>query len=95
MTMKKGKIKVIEERIMKESEAEHITARKKLIDEMSDEDSEILTIIKGEDATDEEVDQLVSYVEENYDEVEVEVLLLQLHHSFLQHMILIDRLLHQ
>ena len=40
---------------------------------MIDEDSEILTIIKGEDATDEEVDQLVSYVEENYDEVEVEV----------------------
>lgn len=73
ITIKKGEFMGIHESSIKVSDADNITASKKLIDEMIDEDSEILTIIKGEDATDEEVDQLVSYVEENYDEVEVEV----------------------
>ncbi|MCD3219831.1 fatty acid kinase catalytic subunit FakA [Mammaliicoccus sciuri] len=73
ITIKKGEFMGIHESSIKVSDADYLTASKKLIDEMIDEDSEILTIIKGEDATDEEVDQLVSYVEENYDEVEVEV----------------------
>ncbi len=73
ITIKKGEFMGIHESSIKVSDADHLTASKKLIDEMIDEDSEILTIIKGEDATDEEVDQLVSYVEENYEEVEVEV----------------------
>ena len=73
ITIKKGEFMGIHESSIKVSDAGHIRASKKLIYEIVDEDSEILTIIKGEDATDEEVDQLVSYVEENYDEVEVEV----------------------
>ncbi len=42
-------------------------AVKTLIDQMMDEDSEIVTVVAGEDATSEEVDELVAYIEENYD----------------------------
>ncbi|WP_413481861.1 fatty acid kinase catalytic subunit FakA [Mammaliicoccus vitulinus] len=73
ITIKKGEFMGIHESSIKVSDADHLSVSKKLIDEMIDEDSEILTIIKGEDATDKEVAQLASYVEENYEEVEVEV----------------------
>jgi len=44
-----------------------------LLTNMLDEDSEILTIIYGEDVTEEEVATLTSFVEENYEDVEVEI----------------------
>jgi dihydroxyacetone kinase-like predicted kinase len=50
-----------------------VQSAKDLLDQMIDEDSEILTILKGEDAAEEEVDALISYVEEKYEDVEVEV----------------------
>ena len=40
---------------------------------MIDEDSEILTIIKGEDATAYEVKSLVTFIEEKFEDVEVEI----------------------
>jgi uncharacterized protein len=46
---------------------------KRLLDEMLDEDSEILTILYGEDVTEEDVNSIQEYVEENYEDVEVEV----------------------
>lgn len=46
---------------------------RELLKSMIDEDSEIVTIIKGEDASMDEVDSLVAFLEENYDQVEVEV----------------------
>ncbi|MDQ0270276.1 DAK2 domain-containing protein [Cytobacillus purgationiresistens] len=50
-----------------------VQSAKDLLSSMMDEDSEILTILKGEDASDEEVELLVSFIEENYEDVEVEV----------------------
>ncbi|MEC1520895.1 DAK2 domain-containing protein [Neobacillus niacini] len=44
-----------------------------LLAEMVDSDSEILTIIYGEDVTQEEVNALTAFVEENFDDVEVEL----------------------
>ncbi|WP_044337432.1 DAK2 domain-containing protein [Rossellomorea aquimaris] len=44
-----------------------------LLDKMLDEDSEILTILYGEDVTEEDVHSLKEYVEEHYEDVEVEV----------------------
>lgn len=44
-----------------------------LIDQIIDEDSEIVTVIYGEDATQEQVDAAVAYIESKNDEVEVEV----------------------
>ena len=43
-----------------------------LIAQMIDDDSEIVTIIQGEDATDEETDRIQAYIEENF-EVDIEV----------------------
>lgn len=44
-----------------------------LIDKLISEDSEILTILYGEDVTEKEVEKLISYAEEKYSDVEVEV----------------------
>ncbi len=50
-----------------------LEATKELLDSMIDEDSEILTIIYGEDVTESEVNELVEYCEEKYEDVEVEL----------------------
>lgn len=42
-------------------------AVKTMVDQMIDEDSEIVTVVAGEDATQEEIDELVAYIEDNYD----------------------------
>ncbi len=42
-------------------------AVKTLVDQMMDEDAEIVTVVAGEDASAEEIDALVAYIEENYD----------------------------
>lgn len=55
------------------TDVEKITAAKKLLENMLDEDAEILTILQGEDASEEEVDALVTFVEEKFEDVEVEV----------------------
>jgi DAK2 domain fusion protein YloV len=55
------------------SEKDKSAVTKKLLAEMLDEDAEILTVIFGEDTTEEEVDELVAYVEETYPDIEVEV----------------------
>ncbi|WP_106497663.1 DAK2 domain-containing protein [Lentibacillus sp. Marseille-P4043] len=46
---------------------------KLLLNEMITEDDEILTILQGEDASDAEVESLVEYIEETYEDIEVEV----------------------
>lgn len=48
-------------------------ATEELLNQMLDEDSEILTIIYGEDVTEEEVNQLSQFVESEFPDVEVEV----------------------
>jgi DAK2 domain fusion protein YloV len=52
---------------------EKLKAAEGLLEEMLDEDSEILTIIYGEDVSEAEVQTLTDYVEEHYENVEVEV----------------------
>ncbi|QED47498.1 DAK2 domain-containing protein [Cytobacillus dafuensis] len=46
---------------------------KDLLAKMIDADTEILTILKGEDASEEDVENLVRFIEEEYDEVEIEL----------------------
>lgn len=50
-----------------------VQSAKDLLSQMIDEDSEILTILKGEDASNEDINELVSFVEETFSDVEVEV----------------------
>ncbi|MFD0771052.1 DAK2 domain-containing protein [Bacillus sp. CGMCC 1.60114] len=55
------------------TDAGKLEAAKKLLENMLDEDAEILTVLQGEDASEEEVAALVAFVEEKFEEVEVEV----------------------
>ncbi|WP_062105112.1 DAK2 domain-containing protein [Bacillus niameyensis] len=48
-------------------------AARDLLDKMIDEDSEILTILYGEDTDSKEVDELSAYLNEQYENLEVEV----------------------
>ncbi|MFE8699035.1 DAK2 domain-containing protein [Cytobacillus sp. FJAT-54145] len=50
-----------------------VLSAKELLSAMLDEDSEILTILKGEEASDEEVNALVEFVESEYEDVEIEI----------------------
>lgn len=52
---------------------ERFEAVKQLFQEIISEDDEILTILSGEDVSEEEVKDLVDFIEENYEDVEVEV----------------------
>lgn len=49
------------------------TAKTLLKEMIDDEEDEIITIIQGEDATDEEVQDLVEFLENDFDELEIEV----------------------
>ncbi|MCC2251902.1 DAK2 domain-containing protein [Virgibacillus sp. AGTR] len=46
---------------------------KLLLNEMISKDDEILTILQGEDVEDEEVNRLIKYIEETYEDIEIEV----------------------
>jgi hypothetical protein len=48
-------------------------AAQKVITDLVDEDGEIVTVIYGEDTTEENASELVKFIEENYPEVEVEL----------------------
>ncbi len=48
-------------------------AAQKVITDLVDEDAEIVTVIYGEDTTEENASELVEFIEENYPEVEVEL----------------------
>lgn len=57
---------------IKVTDVDKVSAAKRLIDEMMDEDSEIVTLIKGEDASEEECRQVADYISGHYD-VDVDV----------------------
>lgn len=61
----------IQEKDIVVTSKEKVDATCKLIDAMCDEDSEIVTIIRGEDATDEEMTAIQEYIEDHY-EVDVD-----------------------
>ncbi|MFF2876822.1 DAK2 domain-containing protein [Gottfriedia sp. NPDC057991] len=55
------------------TDANQLEAAKKLLQDMIDEDSEILTILYGQDVSDEEISKLVEFAEESFDHLEIEV----------------------
>ncbi|MGM7681742.1 DAK2 domain-containing protein [Cytobacillus sp. Hm23] len=65
MGINDGKIDVTNE--------DKVAVAKELLDNMIDEDDEIITILFGEDAAEDEVEELVSYIEAQHSEIEVEV----------------------
>ncbi|SEB19671.1 hypothetical protein SAMN05421743_12638 [Thalassobacillus cyri] len=59
---------------IKATDRDKIITVEKLLKEMIDEDEdEILTVLTGEDATQEEIDKIESFMEEKFEDIEVEV----------------------
>nr|WP_263624375.1 DAK2 domain-containing protein [Cytobacillus kochii] len=73
LEIEKGDFMGIEEGKIIVKDKDKLQSAKSLIDQMIDEDSEIVTIIQGEDASKEDVEVILNYIEEKYDDVEVEV----------------------
>ncbi|MEH7515019.1 DAK2 domain-containing protein [Gottfriedia acidiceleris] len=63
---------ILESKIVS-TDANQLEAAKKLLQDMIDEDSEILTILYGQDVSDEELSKLVKFAEESFDHLEIEV----------------------
>ncbi|WP_338469859.1 DAK2 domain-containing protein [Niallia sp. XMNu-256] len=63
---------ILDGKIIIKNKDKRVTANE-LLKKMIDEDSEIVTILKGEDATEEDVASLTGLIEEQYEDVEVEV----------------------
>ncbi|HHC8837380.1 TPA: fatty acid kinase catalytic subunit FakA [Staphylococcus aureus] len=63
---------LIEDKIVS-SQSDQLTTVTELLNEMLAEDSEILTVIIGQDAEQEVTDNMINWVEEQYPDVEVEV----------------------
>ena len=73
LTIENGDFMGIDEGKIKVKHKDKLQVAKDLLTEMIDEESEILTILYGEDATKEEVEELLAFCEENFEDVEVEV----------------------
>ncbi|UTR10920.1 DAK2 domain-containing protein [Evansella sp. LMS18] len=71
--IKKGDFMGIVEKDIVSTDSDVQAVAKELLGKMVDEDSEIITIIRGEDRTEEDADELAAYLEEQYKDVEVEV----------------------
>ncbi|WP_050614738.1 DAK2 domain-containing protein [Bacillus testis] len=73
LDIESGDFMGIQEGKIKNKNKDQVKAAEELLAHMIDEDSEILTIIYGEDVSKEEVETLTSYCEEKFEDVEVEV----------------------
>jgi uncharacterized protein len=73
MTISKDDFMGIAEGKIVISENDRQQSAKRLLDDMLDEESEILTILYGEDVTEGDALSLQEYVEDHYEDVEVEV----------------------
>ncbi len=73
MTIKKGHFMGIADGTIKASNEDKLETTQSLLNEMITEDDEILTILQGEDASDDDVKVIEKYVADNYEDVEIEV----------------------
>ncbi|MBA2174180.1 DAK2 domain-containing protein [Halobacillus locisalis] len=74
MTIEKGHYMGIADGKISATDKDQLTAAKTLLNQLIDEDEdEIITIIVGEDVDDKEVSDLEEYIEETYEDLEVEV----------------------
>ncbi|MFC2950149.1 DAK2 domain-containing protein [Virgibacillus sediminis] len=72
MTIENGNFMGILDGEIKSSNIDKLATVKSLLEQMIGDDDEILTILQGEDADDTEAEELVKFIEENYEDIEVE-----------------------
>lgn len=71
--IKKGDYMAMSDGNIVAADKNKIKATKKLLDELISEDNEIITLIIGEDVTEKEKEDILKYLEEKYEDLEVEV----------------------
>ena len=72
LTIKAGQYMGILGKAIVDAQPDMMDVTKKLLSDMLDEDSELVTLIYGEDATEEQAEELAAYIEDNSD-AEVEI----------------------
>ncbi|RFA37672.1 hypothetical protein CAI16_00790 [Virgibacillus dokdonensis] len=73
ITIKKDHFMGIADGKIVTTDADKMETVKLLLEKIITEDDEILTVLQGEDGTDEETQALIAYIEEKYKDIEVEV----------------------
>lgn len=73
LTIENGNFMGIADGKIKASHQDKLEVTKLLLQEMVSDDDEILTVLQGEDSEDEEVEALVTYIEDVYENIEIEV----------------------
>ncbi len=73
LTIKKGDYLGIQDGKIVLSKEKRLETMFSLLDELLDEESEIVTIMYGEEVDEEEVNEIMAYLEEKYSDLEVEV----------------------
>lgn len=74
MTIKNGNYMGLSDGKISVTDEDQLTVIKGLLDDLiNDKEDEIVTIIRGEDSPEELQDEIISYLEENYEDIEVEV----------------------
>ncbi len=73
LRLKKDDFMGIAEKKIVSSGADMITVTKELFAHMLDQDSEIVTLLQGEDANDEQTALLIDFLEQEHPDVEVDV----------------------
>src|SRR5690625_4023674 len=73
ITIEKGNFMGIADSKIKTSHQDKTETVKLLLKELITDDDEILTVIYGEDIENSEVDELANYIDETYEDIELEV----------------------
>ncbi|MDC3416433.1 DAK2 domain-containing protein [Aquibacillus salsiterrae] len=73
MTIENGNFMGLADGKIKATDKDKFEVVKQLLAEMIDENDEIITILQGKDASDEEMQQVQTYIEEAYEDCELEI----------------------
>ncbi|MCT2538009.1 DAK2 domain-containing protein [Aquibacillus koreensis] len=73
MTIKNGNFMGLADGKIKVNDKDKLKVIKDLLSDMITDEDEIITILQGEEASDEEVKQIESFIEENFEDIELEV----------------------
>ncbi|SHF50542.1 DAK2 domain-containing protein [Ornithinibacillus halophilus] len=73
ITIEKGNFMGINDGKITATHADKFETVKLLLNELITEDDEILTVLQGEDVSDSEVEELTQYVEDTFEDIEIEI----------------------
>ncbi|CQR47737.1 DAK2 domain protein [Paraliobacillus sp. PM-2] len=73
MTIENGNFMGLADGAIKSTDKDKLTVTKQLLSELITEEDEIITILQGEEGTDEETSEIEDFLEKHYQDIEIEV----------------------